>query len=148
MKSFVESEATAAIRIEVEPPHFGSRIPGSDDPWPDVPVVIEAGDDDIVSGFPRGAESPAHREGERCHVLTESDLVGGGAEEIADRAAGRRCHGVGLTRGHERPTVVAPPGSHEVGHRIDDRLRYLGTTRPIQICSRSPADHAGQRWEL
>ncbi len=68
-------------------------------PRGNVGVVIETGHEDLVPGIEFAADGAAHGIGQRRHVRTEDNFVGGAVQEVGHGGAGFGDHGVGVAAG-------------------------------------------------
>ena len=109
----VEVERDVVV-ADVDPAHGGARVLGREHPRPDVRVVVELRDDDLVAGPERAAERPREVQQQRRRVRPEHDLAGVGARDVGGGAAGLGDQRIGLLAGGERPVRVADPAPQMV----------------------------------
>ena len=80
-------EIDVAFVGDVGEADFEAEVVGQLQPGRDVAVVVEAGDDDLVSRLESATSGTGEREGQRGHVGAERHLVGRAAEEAAGGVA-------------------------------------------------------------
>ena len=82
----VDAEPTAGVSVEFGEPDGDTALAGGDHPRPDIGVVIEAGQDDLVPLGPGSGHRPADGERDAGHVLAKRDLLWPrGVEEVCHR---------------------------------------------------------------
>ena len=123
----------AIVETRLPRPDGEPALRGDPEPRIDIAVVVETGDDDLVSRVHRRGDRTADVERQARHVGTELDLrsvrcaehlghrfVGSGDDCIAPGARQERAIGIGV----RRPVVAR--------HGVDDRLRDLGAAGPVE----------------
>ena len=63
-----------AVAIEPQPAHRGALVPRLAQPGRDIPLVVHAGDDDLVARAPVMADGAGDVKRQRGHRLTQHDL--------------------------------------------------------------------------
>ena len=125
----------SARRIEVRPPNPGARPLGGDHPRPDVGVVVEPGDHDLVPRRARSAQSSGPGSSSarsRCgRRRRRAGRRRAGRRRRAglgdDLARALRAAGVSSTRG-------SPAGRAKSGRdRVDHRVRRLGAAGRVEV---------------
>src|SRR6478672_6623247 len=97
-------------------------VAGGPDPGRNVGVMVEPGDDHLVTGLPPGGDRPRQGERHRRHVGSEDDtLIVRGAEQVGTGPAGLTYDGVRLPAAGEVAAVVGVVPDVVVADRVDDR---------------------------
>ncbi len=148
----VRSDSTASIArrgqrervaVRLGPAHGRARALGRDHPRPDVGVVVEPGDDDLVARAERAPERGREPHRHRRHRRPEGDAARLGAEQPGDRVARGLDAGVGRVRGGEHAAVVRVVArAHERGHGVDRAVDHLGARGAVE--PRPAAGEAGE----
>ena len=107
-------------------------------------MMVQLRDHDLVGRAPPPAQGPGQVEGQGRHVGPEGHLVGVGIEEVRQARAGRRDDGVRLHAGRVGPVGVRVVMREVVRHGVDDPLRHLGASRPVEVRHRLAGMPAGQ----
>ncbi len=126
---------------------------GEVEPRSAVGLVVDLGDEDLVTGLQFASDGLGEEEVQGRHVGPEGDLVGAAAEEVAQRLAGAGDHGVGLLGRREEAVDVAvarrrgtrawrPGPAAGPGCRRDRRGRRPGDRR---WSGRGPETGCGRR---
>ena len=108
------------------------------EPGRDVPVVVEAGDEDLVPGAQRAPERAGEHEVERRHVLAEDRLVGRAAEERRRGDVGEVEERVAAHARGERAAEVGVRLAQVAGDRVDHGIRALRPAGPVEEGGRRP----------
>ncbi len=109
-----------------------AEVVGQLQPRGDVPVVVEARDDDLVSGFEPAARSAGERERQRGHVGAERHLVGRAAEEAAGGLARGIDDAHGPLAGLEGPADVRVGLAQIRGDGVDHLVGNLCPAGPVE----------------
>ena len=117
-------------------------------PRGNVGVVVEAGDDDFVSGLQLAANGAGHGVGQRGHVGAEGDFVGGAVQEVGHGAAGFGDHGVGAAAGGVGSAGVGVVAAQVVGDGVDHALRDLRPAGAVEERGGVSVDGLGEGREL
>ena len=112
------------------------------EPRRDVPVVVEARDEDLVAGRERPPERAREREVERRHVLAEDRLLGPAAEEARGSRVRLLDELVAAAAGVERAAEIRVRLAQVGGDGIDHGLRALRPAGPVE-----ERDTGGERRE-
>ena len=118
------------------------------EPRGNIGVVVEARDDDFVSGLEVAANRAGDGEGQRGHVGTEDDFVGAAVQEVGHGAARLGDHGVGAAAGGVGSAGVGVVVAQIVGDGVDDALRDLRSAGAVEECGGVAVDGLGERGEL
>ena len=110
--------------------------------------MIEAGDDDFVSGLELAANGATHGEREGRHVGAEDDFVSAAVEEVGHGAARFGDHGVGATAGGVSSAGVGIVVAQVVGDGVDDTLRDLRSAGAVEEGGGMAVHGLGERREL
>ena len=102
------------------------------EPRGDVPVVVEARDEDLVSRLERPPERAGQGEVERRHVLAEDRLLGAAAEEARGGRMGLLDQFVAAATGGEGAAEVRVRLPQIVADRVDHGLRALRSTGRVE----------------
>lgn len=122
---------------------------GGAHPRRDVGVVVEAGDDHLVAGAPRGGERLRDVEGQRRHVRPEHDAVGVvGADERRCCSARLLQAAVGGLRRGEGATDVGVLVQQRVADSVGHDGRHLTAGGAVEAHRALSGDLAGEAWEL
>jgi len=126
------AEIEGRVVVDVDEPNLKPLVVGELEPWGHVGVVVEFGDEDLVTLAPFASGRPRQRERERRHVGAEDRLLGCTAEELAGRLACLRHEGlcpaarlVWAADVRVRLPVVA-------GDRLDDLVGHLCPAGPVE----------------
>lgn len=141
-----DGQSASGGRIEVGVPPLDAAGPRRDHPGPNVGVMIEAGDDDLVTRIPRFRYRPTDGKGEAGHVLPEHDLLRNRrVQQVRYRAPRRSHHRDGIRAGLEVPADVADSTAQHAAHRGDDVLGNLSAPRAVDVHRGSAVDLPAQR---
>ena len=102
------------------------------EPGRDVPIVVEARDEDLVPARERPPERACEREVERGHVLAEDRLLGAAAEEARGGGVRELDELVAAAAGGERAAEIRVRLAQVGGDRVDHRLRALRPARRVE----------------
>src|SRR5690349_12142724 len=118
--------------MDFGPANGYAAILGHGEPGGDVGIVIEAGDDDFISGLQLTADGARDGVGQRGHVRAKGDFVGAAVEEVAHGGAGVGNHGVSAAAGGVGSAGVGVIVAEIVGDGVDDALRDLRSARAVE----------------
>ena len=142
--SRVQSSSWISTQRTVTPAIFAMSEPGRD-----VGVVVEAGEQDLVSGLEFAANGAADGEGQRGHVRAEDDFVSAAVQEVGHGAAGSGDHRVGAAAGGVGSAGVGVVVAQVVGDGVDHALRDLRSAGAVEEGGGVSVDGLGQggNWE-
>ena len=136
-------------RVDVDMAERRPRLLGRQHPGRDVGVVIEPGDDDLVTRPPGLGQRPAEGESQRGHVQTEDHCVRiSTAEQIGDGGASRVGELADLDTGGEQTAVVGVAMGQAIRNGGDDVVRHLTAGRAVEKDRLASGDLAGESGEL
>ena len=110
--------------------------------------MVEAGDEDFVTGAEVAGDGAGDHVGDRGHVRAEDDFVGGAVQDVGHGGAGIGDHGVGVAAGGVSSARVGVVAAEVVGDGVDDALRNLGASGAVEEGGGVVVDELGERGEL
>ena len=119
----------AGVEVGVGPPDRRAGL----HPRPDVRVVVEPGQYDLVTRTPGRGEGTRQPVGHRGHVGAEDDAVGVPADKVGDGLTAAGDDVVGAVAGREGAADVADPIPVRVRDGLDHRRGYLGAGGAVEI---------------
>jgi hypothetical protein len=128
----------AGRRVERRPAHGRTGGLGGDHPRPDVRVVVEAGDDDLVAVPPAGGQRAGDVEGELGGAAAEDDPARIGAEEVGQGLPGVADDVVGQPFRGGDPAAVGDRRGERRGDRPSDGLGHLGAAGAVEVGGARP----------
>ena len=96
-------------------------------------MVIELGDNDLVTRLQATADGPCHMKGDRRHIGAERNLSRITVEEVCERAPSIGDDGIGLGTRGVLPMRVRVVMQQVLLHRLDDRHRHLRSSRTVEV---------------
>ena len=102
-------------------------------PRADVGVVVQPGDDDLVTGRPRLRQRPGQVVGQGGHAPPEDHPAGVGAHEVGHGRPGIEHDAVGAAGGGADVAAVGDVGQQGGGDRLTDHRRHLRATRAVEV---------------
>ena len=124
----------AADQVDLGPADQRADPSGGLDPRPDVGVVVEPGDHDLVVGGPLPRQRLRHPVGELRRARAEHHPLGGAADQVGDRRPGLLDNGIRTVAGGEGAAQVPDPGAVRARDRVDHGDGNLRPRRAVQVC--------------
>ena len=118
--------------IEVDPANGCPDPFGRLDPRPNVGVVVQPGDHDLVARSPRNGEGPGQVVGELGRGAPEHDSPRNGTDQVGHRGAGVGHDPIGVAFAVGPGPAVGQRLRQRGGDRIDDRPGSLRATGPVE----------------
>ena len=123
----------AGFLLHLGPAHRRARPCCRLYPRPDVGIMVQPGDDHLVTREPVPCEGVRQPVGQRGHVRAKDHSVRVSAGEVGHRAAAPGGDLVRAVARRECPARVANPGAVGVRDHTDDRFRHLGTRGTVEV---------------
>ena len=130
--AFEVVEVERRVVVDVDEAHLEALVVRELEPGRDVRVVVEPGDDDLVSFAPLAPGRAREREGERRHVRAEDRLVRSAAEELRGGQARLRDERLGAPARLVRPADVGVRLAVVAGDRVDHLVGHLSAAGPVE----------------
>ena len=144
-------EVEGRVLVDLDEADSEVEVLGELEPGRDVPVVVEARDEDLVACCERSSERAGQGEVERRHVLAEHRLAGPAAEEARGGCVRPLDELVAAAAGRERRAEVRVRLAQVGGDGVDHRLGALraagrrpGTRRPRRAPGSEPGPPGGR----
>ena len=119
--------------VDIDGMHGYAFVLGHQVPRRVVGIVVELGQDDLVTGLQRLPKRAAEREGERGHVGPKIHLFAVlGVEHVGHPFVRRHNNGVGFVAGHELPVCVGIRAGEVFDDAVDTGLRHLGAGGAVE----------------
>ena len=124
--SEISSASCGELQVALGQLHVGEAHPGPGPdrrlhPRPDVRVMVEPGDHDLVAGAPARRERAGQPVGQGGHVRAEDDALGLAAGEVRHGLPALGGDRVGAAAGRERASGVSQADPVRAGDRVDHR---------------------------
>ena len=132
------------VTPDIHPSNGSAGVSRGKQPRPDIRVVIEPRDDDLVAGPECSCDRSRDREQERRRVRAEDHLVGIGVQQVGRGAVRLVDQRVGLAAGLERAVDVRVASAEIVGHRLDNDVGHLRPAGSVEERDGPTADLARQ----
>ena len=120
-------------QVHLRPPYGDAGALRGLNPRPNVRIVVEAGDDDLVSRRPAGRQGPRQPVGEGRHVRPEDHPGPIAPDEVGDGLAAFVGDGPGPLARRECPAAVGETGGISTRDRLDDAGRQLRPSRTVKV---------------